>query len=244
METIPKNTYWLGLMIGNSRLHWAKFQGKRLIKTWEMNHSFSEEKVKNWPGEYPLYFASVVPQQTVLWQQVPDSTQLTLSKIPLQELYPSLGIDRALAALGAGETYGFPVLVLDAGTALTLTAIDSERRLFGGAILPGLTLQFQSLRQKTAQLPALALPTDLPTLWAKDTDKAMESGILYTLLAGIKYFIEDWQSQNPTGRVALTGGDADRLVHYLGHQYPELAGRIIVDQKLIFWGMRSLCPLI
>ncbi|UXE63656.1 MAG: pantothenate kinase [Woronichinia naegeliana WA131] len=240
METIEKSEYWLGLMIGNSRLHWAEFQKERLLKTWETDHFSREEIIKNWQETYPLYFASVVPQQTELWQQVPQSTQLTLSHIPMADLYSSMGIDRALAALGAGETYGFPVLVIDAGTALTLTAINPERQLLGGAILPGLTMQFQSLQQKTAQLPALVLPSDLPSLWATDTTTAIESGILYVLLAGIKHFVEDWYAQYSQGAIALTGGDADILFKYIKTQYPSLAKKMIIDKNLIFWGMRSL----
>lgn len=237
---MEKSDYWLGLMIGNSRLHWSKFQREKLIKTWETDHLSREEIIKNWQEKYPLYFASVVPQQTELWQPIPQSTQLTLSQIPIADLYPSMGIDRALAALGAGETYGFPVLVIDAGTALTLTAIHPERKLLGGAILPGLTMQFQSLQQRTAQLPALVLPSDLPSLWATDTKTAIESGILYALLAGIKHFIEDWYAQYPQGAIALTGGDADILLKYINTQYPSLARGIVIDKNLIFWGMRSL----
>ncbi|MEB3189752.1 MAG: pantothenate kinase [Snowella sp.] len=237
---MEKSDYWLGLMIGNSRLHWSKFQREKLIKTWETDHFSREEIIKNWQEKYPLYFASVVPQQTELWQPIPQSTQLTLSQIPIADLYPSMGIDRALAALGAGETYGFPVLVIDAGTALTLTAINPERKLLGGAILPGLTMQFQSLQQRTAQLPALVLPSDLPSLWAADTKTAIESGILYVLLAGIKHFIEDWYAQYSQGAIALTGGDADILLKYINTQYPSLARSIVIDKNLIFLGMRSL----
>ena len=54
-----------------------------------------------------------------------------------------------------GETGGFPMLVIDAGTALTFTGADANQCLVGGAILPGLRLQLASLGQKTGQLPLL-----------------------------------------------------------------------------------------
>jgi len=44
---------------------------------------------------------------------------------------------RALAVLGAGKKYGFPCLVIDAGTALTFTGVDRDKKLVGGAIDPG-----------------------------------------------------------------------------------------------------------
>ena len=68
-----------------------------------------------------------------------------LEDIPLEGLYPSLGVDRALALWGAGATWGFPCLVIDGGTALTLTGGNGDGFLVGGAILPGLRLQLQSL---------------------------------------------------------------------------------------------------
>ena len=41
-------------------------------------------------------------------------------------MYPTLGIDRALALYSAGSTFRFPVLVIDAGTALRFTGADSH----------------------------------------------------------------------------------------------------------------------
>jgi type III pantothenate kinase len=89
-----------------------------------------------------LSLASVVPNQTALWQDYSNVHEITLDQVPLQGIYPTLGIDRALALWGAGETWGWPMLVIDAGTALTLTGADANRCLIGGAILPGLACSF------------------------------------------------------------------------------------------------------
>ena len=95
--------------------------------------------------------------------------------------------------MGAGETYGYPVLVIDGGTALTITGIDANRRLIGGAILPGLRLQLRSLSVGTAALPEIILPQQLPPRWSNNTPDSIASGILYTVSAGISDFIQDWQ---------------------------------------------------
>jgi len=63
----------------------------------------------------------VVPNQRELWANYGNLRIITLKDIPLLDLYPTFGIDRALAVLGAGKKYGFPCLVIDAGTALTFT---------------------------------------------------------------------------------------------------------------------------
>lgn len=249
-------------MIGNSRLHWAHFVGDTLQASWDTNHLPAETQdplcaISHFIPEtslplrqiiqqsetqtpFPLYLASVVPDQTKLWQTYPAAKIITLEHLPLLGLYPTLGIDRALALLGAGETFGYPVLVIDSGTAMTFTGADANKQLIGGAILPGLGLQLQSLAQKTAALPATKLPQKLPQRWAKDTPTAIESGVVYTVLAGIRDFILDWLYQFPDSKIALTGGDSEVLMSYIQVQFPEIASQLISDRHLIFWGIRSV----
>jgi len=190
----------------------------------------------------PLFIASVVPKQTALWQSYPNVRVITLDQIPLNNTYPTLGIDRALALWGAGMSWGFPMLVIDAGTALTFTAADGERNLVGGAILPGVGLQFASLGQKTEQLPQVEMAEikSLPPHFALNTAEAIQSGVIYTLIAGIRDFTEEWLSLFPDGKVAIKGGDRILLLNYLQALYPELAGRLIVEPNMIFWGMQTI----
>ncbi|NEP07946.1 MAG: type III pantothenate kinase, partial [Okeania sp. SIO4D6] len=171
---MSENQEWLGLMIGNTRLHWGYFVGAILQKTWDIDRIHKWEIEENINVEIvvrkllkntletqniklnhqmPLLIASVVPQQTVLWETYPWSDMITLEKLPLQGLYPTLGIDRALAVLGAGTKLGWPVLVIDAGTAITFTGADVQKKIVGGSILPGLRLQLSSLIAGTAMLP-------------------------------------------------------------------------------------------
>lgn len=255
---------WLALIIGNSRLHWAWFIDATLKKAWDINHLQQvevEPLIQRWASgvmpeailpsqlitqelealnQLPLYLASVVPAQTNLWQAYPAAQLITLADVPLTGLYPTLGIDRALAVLGAGETFGYPVLVIDAGTALTFTGANAHHQLMGGAILPGLGLQLQSLTKNTAALPATPLPTQLPPRWALQTAAAIKSGVIYTVLAGVRDFIEDWQSQFSDSQIVLTGGDSDVLLTYLQAQFPKIARQLIADPHLIFWGIRSI----
>jgi type III pantothenate kinase len=247
-----KQIDWLGLAIGNSRLHWAWFQKESLHQSWNSEHcreSFVSEQLlkeilpstlSDRVSHLPIYIASVVSSQTALWQTYPHAKLITLDSIPLRGIYPSLGIDRALALWGAGTTLGFPCLAIDAGTALTFTGADEKPHLIGGAILPGLGLQLQSLATKTAALPEVILSEQLPNRFALNTLEAIKSGIVYTLLAGIQDFIADWLKRFPNSKIALTGGDADLLIEYLKIKAPNLAQKIIVDPHLIFWGMRSL----
>lgn len=249
---------WLALAIGNSRLHWAAFLENDLLHCWDSDYwtaaaiaQFADDPASAGlpiAGEValqapvPLAIASVVPAQTRLWQQYP-ARLLTLADVPLGNLYPTFGIDRALTLWGAICTVGAPVLAIDAGTALTFTAADRENNLVGGAILPGLRLQQQALAQDTAALPLVPLQPELdrlPPRWAADTPAAIRSGILYTLLASIQDFAQAWLSQEPNGAIALTGGDSALLYQALSQQAPALAARLHRDPALIFRGIPAL----
>jgi len=188
----------------------------------------------------PLVLASVVPQQTAIWQSYPDVRIITLDQLPIGGLYPTLGIDRALALLGAGNQFGWPVLLIDAGTALTFTGGNVNRYLVGGAILPGLGLQLSSLAQKTAGLPLVSLPENLPRRWAKDTAGAIQSGVVYATVAGVRDFIEDWRCLFPHSKIAITGGDRTLLLQYLTSAFPDTATSVIDAPDAIFWGISLL----
>lgn len=229
---------WLGLIVGNSRLHWARFQGDRLISTWDTEHL---QRPTPKPETVPLLFASVVPAQTRLIRALASTHEITLADIPMGQLYPTLGIDRALALLGAGQRYGWPVLVIDGGTALTLTGADGQGNLVGGAILPGIQLQLESLAKGTAALPYLgscsaqtspAQTSPLPQRWARTTEGAIASGVLHGLTDTLQAYIQDWKQQFPDSPILLTGGAAGQLAAIL----PPLP----VEACLAAWGIRTV----
>ncbi|WP_439638192.1 pantothenate kinase [Spirulina sp.] len=208
---------WVGLIIGNSRLHFCGVTHNTIVASWHQPHSQTTPPVVI-PTEWracPLWFASVVPDQTLLWCTYPHARQVNLVDIPLRDKYDTMGCDRALAAYGAAERYGVPVLVVDSGTALTLTGVNQDLALVGGAILPGIGLQFHSLATQTGALPQVNCPPELPPRWSHTTVEAIASGTLYTLLAGLRDFIQDWRSHYPHSPVVLTGGDGEWLRHHL-----------------------------
>jgi type III pantothenate kinase len=241
----------IGLAIGNSRYHWAWYLKTKLQSSWDTPYLKSDEFLESLPidlqeiisqdrievTKIPIYIISVVPSQTIIWQQLSQVKIITLTDIPLLNLYPTLGIDRALAVLGAGETYGYPVLVIDGGTALTITGVDNSRHLIGGAILPGLRLQTSSLSTGTAALPAIVLPPQLPPRWSDNTPDSIASGILHTVSAGISDFIRDWQQLYHESQIIFTGGDGELLFKYL--QMDE-SDRVRCDRNLLFHGLATI----
>ncbi len=261
---LEKQGHWLALSIGNSRLHWAWFEREICKQVWHTPHfdaSAAEKLISAWNRgelwdeglEYPsplgreaiaptppLWIASVVPQQSALWQSYPRLNRITLEDLPLLGVYSTLGIDRALALVGAASQWGWPVLVVDAGTALTLTGGDPEGRLVGGAILPGFGLQLQSLTENTAALPAVTFPETLPPRWALTTAEAIASGVVYGIASGVRDFISDWKERFPTSTVVITGGGGEILLKCLQKRDPDMAKQAIAMPDLIFSGICSI----
>jgi type III pantothenate kinase len=184
-----------------------------------------------------LWLASVV-QQPIAWLADYSALRpITLGQVPLAQIYPTLGVDRALALVGAGAVYGWPVLVIDCGTALTFTA-GVGGALLGGAILPGLRSQFRALATDTDGLRQVSdLSPALPPWWAQDTATAIASGIVHTQLAGIRDRIGAWQTEYLGSTVAITGGDSEMVWQWLQHQTPALAQQVRLDPDLGFWGI-------
>ena len=247
----------LGLVIGNSRLHWAWFEGDR-IRSYDMPHLSAPLIARltqqldfaacglNWPEitpppGLPLWLASVVPAQIGQWQAYAQMRVMTLDQIPLAGLYPTLGVDRALVLLGAVTIYGAPSLVIDAGTALTFTGADAQGALVGGAILPGWQLQLRALGDHTAALPQISTqrstqrstqPARLPERWSRSTADAMVSGVLYMLLASLHEFVAAWRSQYPDSSILITGGDAVPLLELLHQHEADLAAPVLAAPVL------------
>jgi type III pantothenate kinase len=240
---------WLSLLIGNSRLHWAWWQNSQLQATWHSTYVAPQagldllggpQSLKKFLGDrpwqdLPLYLASVVPAQTAHWQSQARAI-ITLDLIPLGNLYPTLGIDRALAAYGAGERYGYPVLAIDGGTAITLTGIDDRRNLVGGAIWPGLSLQLRALAEGTGLLPNLTWEDGADSLprWSRETVGAIRSGILHSTWAGLADFVADWRRSFPHSQLVITGGDSELLAR----GWP--AASVTQDPNLAWWGMEQI----
>ncbi|MGB3200733.1 MAG: pantothenate kinase [Nodosilinea sp.] len=196
------------------------------------------DRAATWQDPPELWMASVVEAPVAWLASYPTLRCVTLPQVPLHNTYPTLGVDRALALVGAGDRWGWPVLVIDCGTALTFTA-GVDQRLIGGAILPGLRSQFRALHAHTDQLPNLELDLNpWPQRWATDTAGAIASGILHSQLAGIRDFIAAWEATWPGGLIVLTGGDSVAIGEAIKKQTPALAQRISIDPELGFWGLR------
>ncbi|MDE5645907.1 MAG: type III pantothenate kinase, partial [Muribaculaceae bacterium] len=116
----------------------------------------------------------------------------------------TLGADRLAAAAGvAGDT---PVLVVDAGTAVTIDLVAGNTFL-GGNISPGLRLRFRSLNAFTSRLPLVGPEGELPE-FGNDTVTAIRSGVMRGLAGELAAAYMTAQNRFENIKMVLTGGDA------------------------------------
>ena len=143
---------------------------------------------------------------------LPAAARLQTGGVPLAELPPWVGVDRALVGWRAWQRSRGPVLVADAGTALSLTRIAADGAFAGGRLLAGVALQLAGLQSGTAGLPALQPPVQLPPeRWPRHTDQAMVAGVLAGLAAAIAEAVREAWDEDPGCRVWITGGDGAQL---------------------------------
>lgn len=124
-----------------------------------------------------------------------------------------LGADRWVAMAGA-RALGRDVLVVDAGTAVTIDLLDADGRHHGGCILPGLRLMSGSLLQGTGGIRrragvGAATSRRRAAVFARATREAVSAGALLAVVGAVERAVEEAAGrlgQRP--RVLLTGGDA------------------------------------
>lgn len=132
----------------------------------------------------------------------------------------TLGSDRIISALAALCRHPLPAIIIDLGTATTISIIDADSRFIGGTISPGLQTAAKALHQATAQLPqveitqAAAIP-----LIGNTTADCIRSGIIQGTAAMLDGMIDRFEQQlgQPATRI-ITGGLALAVIPYCQHK--------------------------
>ena len=121
-----------------------------------------------------------------------------------------LGVDRWMGLIGARQRTRDPVLVVSAGTALTVDALAADGVFLGGVIVPGFGLMRQALQQGTAQVADVVGEVQA---FPRTTADAVHSGILAALCGVIRQqYVQLAEAADMPPRCLLTGGNAAMLL--------------------------------
>lgn len=118
----------------------------------------------------------------------------------------TVGSDLIVNAVAALADYEPPIIIIDMGTATTISVVDKNKNYIGGFIMPGIRVSLDALSSRTAQLPHISLE-DPKQIIGKNTIDCMRSGIIYGnagMIEGCVKRVEEELGEKAT--VVVTGG--------------------------------------
>lgn len=144
-----------------------------------------------------------------------------------------LGADLVAGAVGAISEYTLPCVVIDMGTASTISVIDENGAYIGGVISAGVNLTLRALNQNTAQLPSIDISAPKSVIGSNTVD-CMKSGVVFgtaAMLDGLLDRIADELGMTPT--LVATGGLSKEIISYCKND-------IIYNANLLLDGLREI----
>ncbi len=131
--------------------------------------------------------------------------------IPVKNLYSTpetLGVDRLAAIIGAYSLFkNENLLIIDAGTALTIDFINKKAEYLGGNISPGIEMRFKALNTFTKKLPLVSKNDDFNFI-GNSTESAIISGVQQGIINEIDGYINNFNKEYKNLKIILTGGDS------------------------------------
>ncbi len=144
-----------------------------------------------------------------------------------------LGSDLVVNAVAGLHYYGAPIIMIDMGTATTISVVDNRKNYIGGMILPGVRVSLDSLVNRTSQLPRISLEAPKKII-GKNTIDCMKSGIIMGQASCIDGMIERiWDELGYQAQVVATGGLAGCIVPYCKK-------KIVYDNELTLKGLEII----
>tara|TARA_B100000700_G_scaffold300104_1_gene367852 strand:+ start:2461 stop:3156 length:696 start_codon:yes stop_codon:yes gene_type:complete len=201
-----KETY---LMVGNTRWHWAI----KIEKEWQYFHTDPSPTDFKHDDDYSqISWAAVGPIPSFI--NLNSSKEINLHDVPLLNLPSYLGIDRALAAWSAFQKKSHlknkkkDIIIIDAGTILSITRISKNGEFIGGQLIPGMRLQLSAMGRRALKLEnpeTIIIPKET---FQHQTKNAMIKGTINCLTGAILQIYKE------TGlSICLCGGDAPIILN-------------------------------
>jgi type III pantothenate kinase len=242
--------------IGNTNIKSGLFYEDKLIETKILDN---QESFSAYLQEKPvdkIAISSVVPKLTKyiidLAKSIDGPLPFIITKdaeFNLKINYSSpetLGIDRICSAEGAfslfknsadyknynSRTY---VLSIDLGTATTINIVKYPGEFTGGIIAPGLSMMFESLNSRTAQLPNIS-EKSYENFIGSNTNSSIASGVINSSVGLIKNTLDYLKSGMNAEelKIFITGGNAEKLLPYCNFEYKFVPELVLLGVKTVY----------
>lgn len=143
------------------------------------------------------------------------------------------GADLVVADVAALREHKPPLIIIDMGTATTMSVLDKNGAHIGGCIIPGVKIAMDALTDRTALLPGLQLDQPKRAI-GRNTIDAMRSGIMMGTACMLDGMVERMEAElGCKTTVVVTGGIAKFIV-------PMCKTPMIYDKDLIIKGLAAL----
>lgn len=141
-----------------------------------------------------------------------------------------VGSDLIVASVAAIAQYGAPLLLVDMGTATTVTAVDASGAFIGGCICPGVKISMEALTERTAQLPGISLDEPEHAI-GKNTRDSMRSGIMFGAAAMLDGLLDRMEAEMGGEVKAIATGGLSKFIT------PLCRRKLIYDRSLMLKGL-------
>ena len=139
--------------------------------------------------------------------------------------------DLVALAVAAKEEYPLPCVVIDMGTATTMTVVDAQGRYVGGSILPGAALSLNALAEQAALLPHIELSAPRRAISVTTVD-CMKSGTVFGAAGAVDALLDRFEQEleAPIASVVGTGILAPAIL-------PHCRRTVLQDESLLLKGL-------
>ena len=141
-----------------------------------------------------------------------------------------VGSDLIVDAVGGAAAYPLPLILIDMGTATTLSIVGDGPAYLGTVIVPGVQISQDALAQTTAQLPRMSFEAPGRVIGTNTVD-CIRSGLVYGNAAMLDGMIDRVEQElGEPATVVATGGLAPFIVPHCRHA-------ITLDDGLLLRGL-------
>ena len=215
----------LAVDIGNTNIVSALFDGERIISPFRIQ-SDADSIMQSYSDELSDYLSGFSVDRAVISSVVPCLTgrirDALSSALGLEPLIVSKDLETGLRKASIPDELGSDLIcnlayahaivpdrtamVVDFGTALTMTAVNGRGEVLGASIAPGLITAMNSLFGETAQLPRVSL--EVPrSAFGRNSEDAIRSGIMLGYAGLVSSMIERCEKEaGEAFHVIATGG--------------------------------------
>ena len=145
----------------------------------------------------------------------------------------TLGADLLVGAVAAVNLYGAPAIIIDMGTATTVTVVDKNGDFIGGVVMPGVALSLNALSAGTSKLPKINLTAPKKVV-CTTTEECMSAGMVYGQASMLDGLIDKMEKElGYSCNVIATGGLARLIIPYCERE-------ITLDNNLMLEGLQII----